>query len=452
MAHAPNSRPRFSAPIARVESNTINRIQIPIIFVPGVMGSRLHFTAINQHWDPDSNWRMLHWVRISPATARREMFFNQPARVISNETKGGTLTANEQNRGWEGVAWSFYVPYLRFLRQSFPAQCPVYAMGYDWRQNIADLGRNVATRIKDVLSTLRADKCIIVTHSMGGLVTRSACQQDSELSDKALSVIHVVQPVRGAPVLYRRFFTGARKDVDGSAMWAVLGNTGWKFAQMVSGLPGPLQLLPTNAYRDVRGQPWMYYYPWENRETRKHWTGAAFDLYRDADSPPGLMPATGTRDRLVVRNDLVARMNEASQMHQQLGEFKHNKTFAVYSTGVTTDMRVAFDVPPANINQPTQWQAPATAKNEKGELKTLTVSDLEMRTRIQEGRRNEGDGTVPSTSGGALFPGVAGNVSAFDESTKQYEVNGIAHDQAFNDAATRNLVNSMIAYAIAQRR
>jgi hypothetical protein len=78
-------------------------------------------------------------------------------------------------------------------------------------------------------------------------VTRAAIKNDSSLNDSSLNdevagVIHVVQPSSGAPAAYQRFFTGVVRALDGGLV--LLGNEGYKFTEIVSGLPGPLQLIP----------------------------------------------------------------------------------------------------------------------------------------------------------------------------------------------------------------
>src|SRR5439155_4638547 len=54
----------------------------------------------------------------------------------------------------------------------------------------------------------RCKKVILVTHSMGGLVARSACS--GGLAGDVLAVVHTVQPVTGAPAAYWRMKSGFR--------------------------------------------------------------------------------------------------------------------------------------------------------------------------------------------------------------------------------------------------
>ena len=119
----------------------------PIVFLPGVMGSRLFFKASKRYWDPDSTWRMLRWAPIWPFRSdednRLDLHARQPAGVmIDPETNA--VDADGVALGWGGVVWSFYGEFLKMLRE-LAAGRRAFAVGYDWRQDIA-LARRVRRR------------------------------------------------------------------------------------------------------------------------------------------------------------------------------------------------------------------------------------------------------------------------------------------------------------------
>lgn len=208
------------ANISRVSENTLNTNLVPIIFVPGVMGSRLHFTHSGEYWDPDNISRMLHWVCIDAEKEMWELEFAAPAEVMVEQDGNDdivVLSENEKRRGWAGVAWSSYGDFLRWLGKFdfSPAVCPVYCVGYDWRQGNQKSGNYLAARIPKILDDAKAEKAILLTHSMGGLVARSAMNGNPVLEKQVLGVVHTVQPVAGAVVLYRRLFTGMIGGLDG---------------------------------------------------------------------------------------------------------------------------------------------------------------------------------------------------------------------------------------------
>ncbi len=370
---------------------------IPIVFVPGVMGSRLHFTAIDEAWDPDSNWAMIHWLRIGTERARTEFRNSTPVEIMGHQ-KG--LTDDEVTRGYGGLSMEFYVGFARYL-QGLDRQfnqnvhTPVYGVGYDWRQSNKDSGAYVTREVERIMGIEGAGQVILVSHSMGGMVTRSAMK--SGLAGKVLGVIHIFQPVDGAVVLFRRFFTGAVKAIDGGfGLATILGNTGDKFAATSSGMPGPIQLLPTNNYRDTAG-PWLTYKAGGAQAT---WPGDVFDLYAGAVCPPALMNfARPTGFSAAGAADLRANIQLAKGFHAELGHYQHPRTKTIHSSRLLTDMAIIFDPP----TQPAPVMT--TIYTEEGPMQMMVTPDWSSKG-AQRQARAEGDGTVPRTSGNPLAPNV----------------------------------------------
>jgi pimeloyl-ACP methyl ester carboxylesterase len=109
---------------------------------------------------------------------------------------------------------------------------------------------------------------ILVTHSMGGLVARSACKLHGA-EGKVLGVVHGAQPAYGAPAAYQRMKHGFR-DLNGS-MWdwlvkpvdkiaqRVLGNNGKAVTILLANMPGGLELLPNQLYTTNDGSAqWLH--------------------------------------------------------------------------------------------------------------------------------------------------------------------------------------------------
>ena len=405
--------------VCRVGANVLDKKTVPIVFVPGVMGSRLHFTNIDQYWNPDSNWHMMHWLRVSYETCATEMHFEMPAVVMTNKTSGA-LQPNETGRGWEGVYWEGYVPFLRLLNNVvFPsAETPVYARGYDWRQSNSLSGAILGTQIDEILELEDAEKVIICTHSMGGLVTRAALKNDSALAAKVAGVIHVVQPANGTPVAYRRFFTGVTDIDGGGALALILGNEDHKFTEIVSGLPGPFQLLPFHTYRQLDANDKLV--PWLTRNVNgkdQAIAGNIHDLYASPVSPPGLFnPDIHDEDK---RDDIgtaiTARLSNTRNFHTWLDPYKHPNTYSIYSTGLASDVATNF--------------------NAQSEVVPI--------------RPNEGDGTVSQSSGMYLFPNQTSDVANISddltvESPRQFSVDGVEHAEAFGERQVQQAVESLI--------
>jgi hypothetical protein len=424
MENPPNVR------AARIAPNTLNTRRIPIIFIPGVMGSRLHFTNIDQYWDPDSNYNMSHWLRILAAREMNELDFQSPAEVMTEQT-AETASTPGQNRGWEGVAWCSYGPFLRFLdAQNFsPAVCRLYCVGYDWRQSIRDSGKYVTSKIEEYRQRENAKKVIILTHSMGGLVMRSALKDSSDLASKVLGVVHVVHPAHGAVCLYRRFFTGVRSAEDGGVAFAtLLGDTSAKFTAIASGLPGVAELLPNNLYRDDGGANWLAYT--DPSGAKQFWTGNVYDKYRSFSYPPGLPDSTEASGVLL---RLHQRIAGAESFHNWLGDYKlPDKTYSIYGTGVTTDTSIVFDPP-----------TPPPPRRSSGRGGSNPNPWPDYGAKMQ--RHPLGDGTVPQSSANSLFPNET-SATAFDPKGKdhQFYASPLGHEPSYQSSDVQQMVMGIL--------
>jgi hypothetical protein len=371
-----------------------------IVFLPGVMGSRLYFPNSNKFWDPDSTWRMLRWAPVWPIRTdddnRRDLHAREPAGVVIDPLKNN-VDADGVAHGWGGVVWSYYGDYLKHLRDIAGVE-RAFAVGYDWRQDIRWLGEYAADKFWKALDATGADKLAIVTHSMGGLVARAAFIHDPMLIPRVAKVLFICQPATGVVILYRRLFTGLIPGPDGVlkdvGFRLVLGNTRAGFVGNMSGLPGPMQLLPSQFYPDdAQGQPW------------NAMIGAAIppgSVFGDATSPPGLNDATLQLPAEAV-TDFAERVQDVADFHQWLGPAANPapplpETWMIYGEGESTEVRIAFP----NGQQDS----------------TLDPS---------------GDGTVPSLSALALFTVPA----------RQFKINPLVHATACTNSsvqATTSLV------------
>ncbi|WP_459826164.1 alpha/beta hydrolase [Desulfomicrobium salsuginis] len=171
-----------------------------------------------------------------------------------------------EERGWGSVAWSFYGDLLTSIQNwATPLKVlldlPVYAFGYNWLES----NRVSGAKLRAFISTIQAEKVIIVTHSMGGLVTRWALGGDDagDIGDKVLGVIHGAQPVHGAPVAYRRMIAGQEVDgffnILGMLGAKVLGPDGPSITAIFPHAESALELLPSQHYRTNDGRrEWLH--------------------------------------------------------------------------------------------------------------------------------------------------------------------------------------------------
>jgi pimeloyl-ACP methyl ester carboxylesterase len=322
-------------------TNTINGKTVPIIFVPGVMGSRLMRPTGDDYWDPDHASVMVPLLAAS-ATIEGIMLNAATSAVVMTDNPDSISDSDQVARFWGGVAWGFYGNALTTLQDASNWGgniCNVYACGYDWRQSNADSGAALQSRIQQVLQQEdQATKVILVTHSMGGLVARWACQNGA--AGSVLGVVHVVQPAVGAVVAYRRYKTGAQSGMgDGNPVFVrILGNTAFKYQRVTHGLLGPAQLLPSNSHpaSPYNSTHWL---TWDNDLQQSFpWPPSnIYDTYRDASGRVGLFCSA---DDGYIAGEIGKCIDSAESFHAGLVTWFHDPTHVIAVNGHETDVGV----------------------------------------------------------------------------------------------------------------
>jgi len=358
----------------------VKRQTVAIVFVPGIMGSRLEMAKTSwsnsdkdvRIWDPDGPFMMMKKFLLLNPKGRHRLFFQYP-RNVSNFTNADHKNYPEAGeRGWPGVAWSCYGKLLAGLYDwDTPLKTlldlPVYAFGYDWVDSNEISGFLLQ---QFILQHVNADKVIIVTHSMGGLVTRSALAGEGGdgLADKVLGVIHGAQPVHGAPDAYHRQIAGTgAENFIGKVASRVMGASGEHMTAIAPHAPGILQLLPNQFYRTNRGrQAWLHIQDLDNEREfqslpqedpykeiyltshhREFWGlihGEWFQPGRegpelvskhlqDSDGDNGLADKAGS-----VTGQMKKYLLQAKDLHESIGQYSHPRTIQLFSSGGNATM------------------------------------------------------------------------------------------------------------------
>jgi len=172
--------------VARNCENTLNTNICPIIFVPGVMGTRLRlpkYTKIENgkpeeykyDWDPD-NAKMMIYLSREDAEVKRNIFDSDiDAEILVNDLfieEGVSFKINpitnftqhftveerrkareiSEKQDFRSVAGAFYREFLLKTHDKFKCYgMPVYAVGYDWRQSNWISGEKLIKRIDEIL-------------------------------------------------------------------------------------------------------------------------------------------------------------------------------------------------------------------------------------------------------------------------------------------------------------
>lgn len=411
--------------------NTVNRRVIPVIVVPGVMGTRLRLGeqtitlpsidprtmerrrfTVRVAWDPDSRLEMfkLVLVRREGHDALCATLNSQVPATITQ--KHDAYSAEQNRRGWGELPRDFYggvLGYLDGLRLP-GVDVPVYGVGYDWRQDIRDIrvggAKRLKERVNEILSeNANAEEVILVTHSMGGLVARWAMKHEG-LEKSVLGVIHCGQPAAGAVEFYLCCRQGAgvvhsTTYREGALEWAMgyfLGSTNGEFCRLMSGLPGPVQLITSDQYKLDRrdGRKWLRYRPGGRRQDDHYkqvrlcaWERSVWEAYLDETEGVGIMnPAdyTSTVDS-IGRMNMVVNILRARQFYEGLQcspepaslPWFHPRTINLYGNRPRYREHVMDTVVAVDCNFPVQRGDTARSRN----------------STIWYGR---GDGTVPVSS------------------------------------------------------
>lgn len=327
-------------------------------------------------------------------------------------------------------AWDFAPPALsqeEILRLD-DYYYPVWAHGYNWLQSNDVSAAALVKKIDHIVERYQQSdyfhcdgKVILVTHSMGGLVGRRAAQL---APDKVLGVIHGVQPVAGAPVVYRRFRAGTEVggpfDLVGAATAAVIGWDAADTTPTMACSPGPLELLPTRHYprgwlKVVEGsgddaKEWISLPeadPYEeiySKTTDECWWGMIDPALID---PAGKISTTDESSPLKSYKDA---LDKARGFHDTLDLYAHPETYGYY--GIDEKKYPTFgqvswqtgklpndDVLPLLLNR--DRSRTLTGKSSVP-LYEREQESPEVKLKLSNVRNQAGDGTVPLNSANVL--------------------------------------------------
>lgn len=237
-----------------------------IVLVPGIFGSRLiNPITKDSIWNPDSNkWGLGACNASEKKVARWLNVFRTPARQrwedADNSYPSETIRLR---RGYGSVSWDSYGPGIQALEKRFKDDARIFVFGYDWRQDNWESGGKL---LEFIYFTVHGEfgikfKPIVVTHSMGGLVTRAACRRffdekegravtnDTGLrgEDMIAGVVHTLMPTYGTPKGYTAWREGWGSGLK-AGLHKIVGKTGKKFSARCYATPSVYQLAPNHLY------------------------------------------------------------------------------------------------------------------------------------------------------------------------------------------------------------
>lgn len=359
---------------------------IPVVFLPGVMGSNLMSPDGKSIWKVDGIWSMKSWV-VRGAEERKKLLdptktvVDPSGKIETESPEENLLFKSRRERGWGEVGAMSYGTFLPWLQEalndnqtmlknktskngrltlrerlldkalgaeigesnlspeevalSYQYLFPVHAVGYNWLQSNVDSAKALARRIDKIINDYKAsgrkcEKVILVTHSMGGLVSRyySELLEGNYGQKNILGIVHGVMPDRGAPMAYKRMKAGEA----GMTGW-VIGSSGAAMTPVLAQSPGPLQLLPGKGY----GMGWFHV---EGLQQPLPQTDPYTDIYTERSAWWGLCeerfinPENKYMDKTQLDKDWLSFKNtlftDVQTFVEDLNGYYHDNTFAFY--------------------------------------------------------------------------------------------------------------------------
>lgn len=402
-------------------------------------------------------WGEIHWASYGALLWELHVHFRSFIQTFDKQNNPAATWAslNRYDRGlWTATKARAVEPLsVAELTQLAGRSYPIYAFGYNWLRSNGESADRLAARIDAIIASwnqsgCRCEQVILVTHSMGGLVSRACAKA---IPDKIAGIVHGCMPALGAPVCYRRIACGMETsspsngkvdDIVMDKISDIVGKTAAETTPTMAFAPGALELLPTHLYP----RPWLFIARenegnrWEDLMSLPEEDPYAF--YRDFTAwyraiDPALADPAGLHRGSVVP-DIARALREAERFHKTvLGEYYHPNTYAFYGADPAKRSYGTFRWvgDPGRLALLSQLQQAEYASSTFQGGRNVVLPDgrtLFFRPAHQDAR---GDGTVPEQSG----DGAAKSVKA------AFRTVGYSHQGSFADEAMRRLTIHLTA-------
>jgi outer membrane protein OmpA-like peptidoglycan-associated protein/pimeloyl-ACP methyl ester carboxylesterase len=416
---------------------------VPIILVPGIMGTRLI--------DPKTSQLIFNptGVFLSPDTRKSRIGGRGFGRFAANVSRLQDMSlplmpATDSNipntdkfkvykskadrvKNFGNLVPDFYDELAFTLSSDSFAQqigkrVRVYACGYDWRQDNALSVSRLDSVVDQALQETGAKKAIIIAHSMGGLVSRYYCHigapGKAKGEDKVRSLILLGSPTHGSPKAYRTLKTGITysDDLEIRTLFFDLVTDAQKISFLRT-FPSIYQLLPTNFYCD-QNRDWLTFDP--KKTGIPPFIPASIS---DASDPVKLYDNHHTgfieanSSNVIVAKNLSTRQSFDQNLGKSMPDPQKVTTHVIYSSGVALD----------------QLQFKFLPTESKYRLRDHPNGTFDLDN--ISGSSSTGDGTVPVFSGRADGCIVSG---------ERIDMGLVKHDKLPNSLNVQNEVKRLV--------
>jgi pimeloyl-ACP methyl ester carboxylesterase len=330
---------------------------IPVIIVPGLMGSRLENENGKLVWNPVPRIPVPK-VPVLPNIACSLGFGPFAANFDSLMNSVALFPREQHDIPASGSVWSPGCPDEFIKASAIPhfgnlvfnfynrlafdlndsawqielggQSIKVYACGYDWRQDNAKSAERLRLVVEQAKRETESGKVIIIAHSMGGLVSRYYCKELGGESN-VMGLFLLGSPTHGAPEAYRMLKDGASTLFMFDQIATLFPEKSPKSLMLLMrSFPSSYQLLPSDHYC-------KNHHSWLLRDKNETWYStpnrlSAKELYEDAEM--GFLDGYQAElPPLLVSKALSLRRIFDDKLFSGTSCYMPKNTFIVYSDG-----------------------------------------------------------------------------------------------------------------------
>jgi len=188
-------------PNTTVQATPAERTRLPVIFLPGVVGSQLYKNP--PHW------------RSSEQLWPVSEFGNRPLLGLKSDSRsalGANIFVGDILRAGSAKFSSladFYGSLIEFLKaKGYKEDTDLFTFPYDWRQDNKTHFEALEQKIRLAKQKSGKEKVILIGHSMGGLIMRAYVLSRADRAASVDTLITLATPYWGAPKVYYSMIKG----------------------------------------------------------------------------------------------------------------------------------------------------------------------------------------------------------------------------------------------------
>ncbi|XP_047971885.1 lecithin-cholesterol acyltransferase-like 4 [Salvia hispanica] len=233
----------------------------PVLLVPGIAGSILNAVDSNtgrteRVWvrilGADHEFRDKLWSRFDPATGKTECLDPDTHIEIPQDRYGLyaiDMLDPDMIIGSECVYY-FHDMIVEFIKWGYKEGTTLFGFGYDFRQSnrLQETLDRLAAKLESVYTASGGRKINIISHSMGGLLTKCFMSLHPDIFEKYVkSWIAIAAPFQGAPGYITSTFLNGASFVEGWEQNFFISK--WSMQQLLLECPSIYELMACLDYK-----------------------------------------------------------------------------------------------------------------------------------------------------------------------------------------------------------